>query len=314
MGMQQDCCYVHSTPLQLPEGPALPPRISTRFREHSLSPQPPENPLSPPLSTGSETPPPKPPRRVIGDSDNPEQPSRESSQEHSDHTHPPHPPIEPYSVTTITPMDSNQSAPSKPSNGILRRSESPRPPVNVPIPPPAIVRQAGHSSSNLSASIYYSIPVEEGGRSLLPDGRFGRPGSVHGSESSHEGDVEGGGERGRLEEGRPEEVGEEAVGDVLKKVTEVVKAVMELSNKVSLSPPDEYVELVKVSHSSSWPCRLPLGDSVLCSAARGAGHERAAPLGGHHQTAAAAAGPLRGGVWGGRLGQAHSEVGCGEGG
>ena len=40
----------------------------------------------------------------------------------------------------------------------------------------------------------------------------------------------------------------EIVGEdeVLGKVTDVVKSVMELSNKVYLSPPDEYLELVKV--------------------------------------------------------------------
>ena len=50
-----------------------------------------------------------------------------------------------------------------------------------------------------------------------------------------------------------EEKGEvgEAVGEeeVLGKVTNVVKAVMELSHRVSLSPPDEYLELVKVCGS-----------------------------------------------------------------
>ena len=66
-----------------------------------------------------------------------------------------------------------------------------------------------------------------------------------GSESSREGE--------EAREG--EEVGGESVKvvsvndeEVLKKVTDVVKAVMELSNRVSLSPPDEYLDLVKVSH------------------------------------------------------------------
>lgn len=36
--------------------------------------------------------------------------------------------------------------------------------------------------------------------------------------------------------------------EVLGKVTEVIKAVMELSNHVALSPPDQYIDLVKVSH------------------------------------------------------------------
>ena len=88
-------------------------------------------------------------------------------------------------------------------------------------------------------------------RSLREDGQFvsargsGR-GSMAGSESSREGEV--GGELGEREEKEEEEEGGVRVGEeeVLGKVTEVVKAVMELSNRVSLSPPDEYLELVKV--------------------------------------------------------------------
>ena len=76
-------------------------------------------------------------------------------------------------------------------------------------------------------------------RSLREDGQFvSIRSSIAGSESSREGEERGGEVR---------EVGE-GVGaeEVLGKVTDVVKAVMELSNRVSLSPPDEYLELVKV--------------------------------------------------------------------
>ena len=81
-------------------------------------------------------------------------------------------------------------------------------------------------------------------RSLREDGQFvSIRSSIAGSESSREGG-ERGGEGGS---GEVREVGE-GVGaeEVLGKVTDVVKAVMELSNRVSLSPPDEYLELVKV--------------------------------------------------------------------
>ena len=67
-----------------------------------------------------------------------------------------------------------------------------------------------------------------------------------GSESSHEG------------EGGTEEKVEEGEEEVLGKVTNVVKAVMELSNRVSLSPPDEYLELVKVGHVTCQLVIIPL--------------------------------------------------------
>ena len=132
----------------------------------------------------------------------------------------------------------------------------------APIPPPSILLRGNEAPPPDSAplsGIYYSIP-EDGGRSLNEAGQFvsfRESGSLADSESSRD-DGEGVSreeEEGvsREEEGEGvsrEEEGEgvEMVGeeDVLGKVTEVVKAVMELSNKVSLSPPDEYLELVKV--------------------------------------------------------------------
>ena len=140
----------------------------------------------------------------------------------------------------------------------------------APIPPPSILlrgNEAPPPDSVPLSGIYYSIP-EDGGRSLNEAGQFvsfRESGSLADSESSRD-DGEGvsreeeegvsreeeGEGVSREEEGggvqREEGEGVEMVGeeDVLGKVTEVVKAVMELSNKVSLSPPDEYLELVKV--------------------------------------------------------------------
>lgn len=117
----------------------------------------------------------------------------------------------------------------------------------VPVPPPAILQRGNEAppttGPSLSAGVYYSIP-EDGGRSLGEDGRFGNSkgngrGSAAESESSHEGEEKGGGEG---EGGRVKEEEE-----ILGKVTEVVKAIMDLSNRVSLSSPEQYVELVKVS-------------------------------------------------------------------
>ena len=95
-----------------------------------------------------------------------------------------------------------------------------------------------------SSGVYYSIP-EDGGRSLGIDGRFGGSGGVRGSmvasESSHEAEGEEGG-------GAEEQGDEVQENEVLGKVTDVVKAVMELSNRVSHSSPDQFVDLVKVRH------------------------------------------------------------------
>ncbi|CAI8043409.1 Focal adhesion kinase 1 [Geodia barretti] len=218
----------------LDDSPALPPRIATRFREISPSPHPRDHTPSP-HTNGSETPPPKPPRRI-----SPEIPPEPVLQLRANP-----PPIVPYSVTTITHGDS--PAPQMTSD--LRRSESPCHPVAIaPIPPPSILlrgNEGAPTESTPSGGVYYSIP-EDGVRSLREDGQFvssrgSGHGSITGSESSREGEV---GVSGEMEE--KGEVGE-AVGEeeVLGKVTNVVKAVMELSHRVSLSPPDEYLELVK---------------------------------------------------------------------
>ena len=104
-------------------------------------------------------------------------------------------------------------------------------------------------------------PSRTGGRSLGDDGQFGPSGSdgrgsVAESESSHEGDETGEGGTGEEEE------------EVLGKVTEVVRAVMELSNRVSLSPPDQYIELVKVSHMTY---HMTVGTTVIQLPLQGVG-------------------------------------------
>ena len=86
-----------------------------------------------------------------------------------------------------------------------------------------------------------SSPEEEREESERNEGR----GEEEGGEGR--GEEEGGEGRGEEEEEEGGEGrGEEERGEVLVKVTEVVKAVMELSHKVSLLTPDGYVELVKV--------------------------------------------------------------------
>ena len=143
------------------------------------------------------------------------------------------------------------------------------------IPPPIILqRSSDHAPRDAppSTDVYYSIP-EDGGRSLREDGQFvssraSERDSELGSESSHEGgeggevreeraiwvegeggELSGEGEKGEEEEGERKEVDRVGLEQaVLGKVTDVVKAVMELSNRVSLSPPDQYLELVKVSY------------------------------------------------------------------
>lgn len=271
-------------PSQTLLGPTLPPRISTRFRELSPSPSPHffhrDNAPPSPHSNGSETPPPKPPRRLASPSSG-EDGEREPSVERTEpirrggtHTHAP---IIPYSVTTLTPVDSSHQAIND-----LRRSESPLIPIAMAtIPPPAILQRSNevsHPNPAPSPVVYYSIP-EDGGRSLGDDGRFG-PSSIGGRSQGEDGQLrsggwglsEGGQSRNGVSEDEPSRTGgrgsvaesessheeDEKAGaedgavaeeeEVLGKVTDVVKAVMELSDRVSLSQPDQYVELVKVSH------------------------------------------------------------------
>ena len=195
-----------------------------------------------------------------GDNGQPEAPL-EPSHHRGNHTHAP---IVPYSVTTLTPVDSGVNTAHQLTNEV-RRSESPV--AMATIPPPAILHR-GSEAPQSGPGVYYSI-AEDGGRSLTEDGQFlssrgngrgsGR-GSLGESESSHEreevaeekvgqgeeGEGEREGEREREGEGEGEGVSAEEEEEVLGKVTEVVKAVMELSNRVSLSTPEQYVELVKV--------------------------------------------------------------------
>ena len=133
----------------------LPPRVADRFRELSISPQPPDNTSTPCVDTG----PPKPPRRM----------PRSASGEHnrlsggSQGNHldrelpfPPPPPIVPYSVTTITPIDADTH-----TSHSQRRSESPPLIMTLPIPPPPILHQPWRTETeNESAGIYYSVPSE----------------------------------------------------------------------------------------------------------------------------------------------------------
>lgn len=133
----------------------LPPRVADRFRELSISPQPPDNTSTPSMDTG----PPKPPRRM----------PRSASGEHnrlsggSQGNHfdrelpfPPPPPIVPYSVTTITPIDTDTH-----TSHSQQRSESPPLIMTLPIPPPPILHQPWRTDTdNESVGIYYSVPSE----------------------------------------------------------------------------------------------------------------------------------------------------------
>lgn len=147
-------------------------------------------------------------------------------------------------MTTITHGDSGRGSDES------RHSESPCHPVSTaPIPPPSILLRSNEGPDHTpSGGVYYSIP-EEGVRSLREDGQFvSSPGNERNSITCSESSREGGeGQRGEEEEEKEEERGDIVEEEeVLGKVTGVVKSVMELSNKVYLSPPDEYLELVKV--------------------------------------------------------------------
>ena len=300
-----------------PAGPALPPRISTRFRELSPSPHFDRAP-SPLHRNGSETPPPKPPRRMSPSNGQPEAPS-EPSHHRGNHTHAP---IVPYSVTTLTPVDSSGNTAHQLTNEI-RRSESPV--AMATIPPPAILQRGSEVPQSSSPGLYYSIP-EDGGRSLTEDGQFlssrlNGSGSMVESESNHEPEEKaeemmGQGERerereregereGEREEGEGEGEGEgekegedvsaEEEEEVLGKVTEVVKAVMELSNRVSLSTPEQYVELVKVMpHERLVATRFTCTVMYITCAGCWYGNEGAIAQGGWCQAAAASPDTPRG--------------------
>ena len=129
----------------------LPPRVADRFRELSISPQPPDT-----MDTGPPKPPRRMPRSVSGEH------NRLSGGSQSNHfdrelPFPPPPPIVPYSVTTITPIDTDTHT----SHSSQRRSESPPLIMTLPIPPPPILHQPWRTDTDSeSAGIYYSVPSE----------------------------------------------------------------------------------------------------------------------------------------------------------
>lgn len=203
--------------------------------------------MSPPSSSsnGTHTPPP-PPHRA---SPLPNIPTEPSHHYRGNQTHPP---IVPYSVTTITPNIDSISSPPHTSTNEMRRSESPRHPVAMaPIPPPSILQRSNdvpQSDPTPSSGVYYSIP-EDSGRTLNEEGQF--------ISSTGSGRVSRGSGRGSVVVSEPDEAivvlfGGDEEEEVLKKVTAVVKAVMELSNRVSFSSPDHYLELVKVNRSHDY--------------------------------------------------------------
>ena len=185
----------------------LPPRVADRFREFSISPQPPDS-ISALGMDSDTTGPPKPPRRMPR-SVSGEHANRLSGGSQGNHfsgvdrelPFPPPPPIVPYSVTTITPIDPDIPT-SHPSQ---RRSESPPMIMTLPIPPPPILHQPWRTEND-SAGVYYSVPsdMSETGTSrvLSEHGTFvDQEMRTSTSYSSVESGRDGGGLRPRLGEG-----------------------------------------------------------------------------------------------------------------
>ena len=209
-------------------------RLNDRFRGASGSPN--GDIGSPPLE-----PAPKPPRT--------------DSPGSRDRIRPTPAPIMPYSVTTITPSEPTPpSFPASPPTYPEPRG------FNGAIPPPSILRPAASRLSGDQDRVgYYSVPAdpEEGlvGRMLSEDGTFVNKYSANKHISPQSSN--------RLSASSfppppPEARQQEAVAvereldefdnendELLKQTMDIVKAVMEMSNKVPISRPADYVELIK---------------------------------------------------------------------
>nr|QAU32675.1 focal adhesion kinase isoform 2 [Ephydatia muelleri] len=213
-------------------------RLNERFRGTSGSPN--GDIGSPPLEPAPY--PPKPPRTDSpGSRDRIRPPDRPTPA-----------PIVPYSVTTITPSD-----PTPPSFPVSPTYPVPEPRFNGAIPPPSILRPAASRLSGDHERVgYYSVPAEAGegpmGRVLSEDGTFvDKYGANKRGASSSSSRLSTSSLTSQPEPKQPEPAERELDefddenDELLKQTTDVVRAVMEMSNKVPISRPADYVELVK---------------------------------------------------------------------
>ena len=147
-------------------------------------------------------------------------------------------PVEPYVVTTIAassePLTSPGFPQSSPSSDTTVKSFS-------PIPPPAILRHQRPSQSppqiSSTDAAYYTVPNAE------------QENEVCGIDTGYSREVpcpiEYEASVATADDDREEEEGSDEA-EVLAYTTAVVKSVMDLSNKLPLAKPNEYIDLVKV--------------------------------------------------------------------